>query len=200
MELPAAGPSIFLETLVVSGLSFTSRSLPSSLGRLLSSLACSVAGRCRSAAVGMACSRCGKRSQSCTPSPSDVRAPSPLRSFEVGLRGAAEQQMDPFECCSVNPCACCAFYKSRWWGTTSAVRSSRLVSGGSDGSPASSGSPSRRSTARRGGARSDGDSNKPSTDSSSDESAPITPVRFPCPTPLEFRLDHTKCVRSFFFR
>jgi hypothetical protein len=176
--------------------SFTGRFLPSSLGRLLSSLACSVASRCRSAAVGMARSRRGRRSQSRTPSPSGVRPPSPLRSVEVGLPGAAEQQMDPFECCSVNPYTCCVFYKSRWWGTTSAARSSRPVSRGSDGS----GSPSRRSTACRGGARSGGDSNKPSTDSSFDESPPNNLVRFPCPTPLEFRLDHMKCVRFFFFR
>jgi hypothetical protein len=106
--------------------------------------------------------------------------------------------MDPSECCSANPCARCAFYKSRWWGTTGAARSSRVVSHGSDGSSASSGSPLRRSMASCSGVGSGGDSDKPSTNASSDESAPITPVRFHCLTPLGFRLDLTKCVRFFF--
>jgi hypothetical protein len=115
--------------------------------------------------------------------PSGVRAPTPSSYFEVSSPAAIEEQTDPFLCCFVNPCTRCSFYKSRWWGTT---RAERAVSRGFGGSAPSSGSPSKRSTASRGGSGNTGDSDQPSTNSSSDESASITPVRFHSATPLGF--------------
>ena len=135
---------------------------------------------------GMAGSSRGGMSRS--PSPTGLRVPTPSSSFEVSSPAPTEEQTDPFECCSVTPCVCCVFYKSRCRATTGAGGSLRPVSRGAGPSPAPSGSASRDSTARHGGDGSGGGSEKAAVDSPSDESGPVSPVSFHLPSPVGFGL------------
>ena len=110
-------------------------------------LARSASGRIPSRRWGMAGAR--RRRVSRSPSPTGLRPPTPSSSFEISSPAPTEDQTDPFECCSVTPCVCCVFYKSRCRATTGAGGSLRPVSRGAGPSPAPSGSASRDSTARR---------------------------------------------------
>jgi len=160
---------------------------PSRLSSALSpSMAPSGDGGRHSRRSGMAGSSRGGMSRS--PSPTGLRVPTPLSSFEVSSPAPTEEQTDPFECCSATPCFRCVFYQSRRSAKTGAPRSSRPASPGSGGLALSTDTRSGDSTARHGGGGSEGGSEKAAVDSPSDESGPVSPVSFHLPSPVGFGL------------